>query len=50
MCSSTPKAIDVSNEQLPAVPSVAANDHHDDDGQEDDDVDDETEDITITIM
>ena len=49
MCSSKPKAINVSNEQLPAVPSVAANDHHDD-GQEEDDVDDETEDITITIM
>ena len=50
MCSSKPKAINVSNKQLPAVPSVAANDHDDDDGQEANDVDDETEDITITIM
>ena len=50
MCSSKPKAINVSNEQLPAVPSVAATNDHHDDGQEEDDVDDETEDITITIV
>ena len=38
MCSSKPKAINVSNEQLPAVPSVAANDPDADDlGEEEDD-------------
>ena len=36
MCSSTPKAINVSNGQLPAATSVAAKDHHDDGGEEKD--------------
>ena len=45
MCSSTPKAINVSNGQEPAVPSVAANDPDDDDlGEEEDDVDNEMDD------